>query len=481
MLRSLTIFILLCCKISSAQKIQYSKGLIKTPGKGFVRLLAGVNGFHHLIQFSPNSKPTIFLFNKDLNLESTFQPNIQIDENTEVKIIQFENDYWLYSHKIKSSIHQLFKINGNGISTDYSDLLNNPVDSIWNKSTSSLNLSKIGNSLYVIANKYFDHLKKSKLSFIKIEPGKQAFVQDQAYIPFDIANEHLREITIFKNKLFVLKTGKDEKGNNVLYVLKLNITTGQSYANQFESGKYLFLNPSLRINSTDSSVLLYSMMVAPDGLTSVKPSLFIVRINESLNELVPVKILKEVIPETSASSFIVEKDNSSGWICFSQYPKEYSNYLPIYYKSSTSLSHSYDFNFLNTYIAPNNNTLPLTVAGQSNPKGIAFTILNNRLEKEADSIIKNKGRGLKTDPLAYKPFVLNNQSYLILTQKLTRKSKALVLIKPDKNSTLQSISIRPFDRYEYLLSLLQTDTDNAFVIPFLSKNEMGIMKVTLTN
>ncbi|TWI85641.1 hypothetical protein IQ13_0804 [Lacibacter cauensis] len=473
----LSFFLVSVCTITHAQKIQYCKGIVKTPGKGFVRLLAGVNGYHHLIRFLPESKPQIFLFNKELVLESIIELNTTIHENTEVKIIQFENVYWFYTHTMKTSIHQLLKIDGNGIITDHSDLFKNPADSLWNKTTSSFNLTKIGSNLFVIINKYFEQSKTAKFLFIKIEPGKSTSFQNEISIAFDIENEELKDIVLFKDKLFVLKTGKDSKGNNILSVLKSDSTNNKSYTNQFESGKYLFLNPSFRFGKTDSSVFIYAMIAPPYGFKGDKPSLFMARLNESLNEIVPVKILKDALPETALSSFIIEKENSAGWMCFSQSQKEYSNYSSGYFTSPTSLSTSYN----SANAAPYNFNLPTAIAGQSNPKEISFTVLNDRLEKVTDSLIKNNGKSLKIDPLAYASFVLNDQPYLILKQNLTRKSKALILLTPNESNALQTIQIRSFDRYEYLLSLMQTVTGNAFIVPFTNKKEMGLMKVTLTN
>lgn len=467
--------------VVTAQKIQYSRGIIKPIDKTSIQLLAGVNGYHHLVQFLPDRKPQIFLFNKNLNLESTIQLNIPIYKNTEVKIIQFENEYWLYTHITKSSTHQLFKVNGNGIITDHSDLLKNTADSFWNKTTSPLNLSKIGNNLFVIINRYFDNSKTVKLSLIKIEAEKKASIQHEISIPLNIENESLHDIALFKNKLFVLKTGKDPKGNNVLYVLKSDINKNQSYYTQFESGQYLFQNPSFRFNNTDSSVFLYAMMIPPYGFKEAKPSLFIARLNESLNELVPVKILKDVLPETAASSFILEKENSAGWICFSQNQYEYSNYSSGYFRSSNTSNNLSNLNTASPYATAYSSNLPAPVVGQTYAKEIAISLLNNRLDKTYDSLISNKGRSIKTDPYAYASFVLDNQPYLLLTQKLNKKSKALVLIKPNDYNTLQTIPIRSYDRYEYLLSLLQIVTDNSFVIPFTTKKEIGLMKVTLTN
>lgn len=475
----LAFVLLTICSIASAQKIQYSKGIVKVTGKGFVRLLAGVNGYHHLIRFLPDSKPQIFLFNKELILESTIELNTPIYENTEVKIIQFESEYWFYTHTIKTSIHQLFKVNGKGIITDHSDLLKNPADSIWNKTTSALNLTKIGTGLFIITNNYLDHLKKAKLSFIKIEPEKKSIIQNQAYIPFDLENEYLQDIVLVNNKIFVLKTGKDSKGSNLLHVLKSDITNNQSYTNQFESGKYLFIKPSFRFGKTDSSVFIYAMLVAPYGLNGDNPGLFMARLNDSLNEVVPVKILKDVLPETSLSSFIVEKENSAGWMCFSQPQREYSNYSSGYFTSPTSLSTPFTSAYANTL--PYNFNLPSPIAGLSNAKEISFTILNNRLDKVSDSLIKNNKKSMKIDPLVYASFVLNEQPYLILKQNLTKKSKALMLVTPDETNALKIKPIRSFDRYEYLLSLMQTVTENSFIIPFTANKEMGLMKVTLND
>lgn len=60
------------------------------------------------------------------------------------------------------------------------------------------------------------------------------------------------------------------------------------------------------------------------------------------------------------------------------------------------------------------------------------------------------------------------------------KKKGLLLVYPNENGYFNTVPIRVYDQFNFLLSLLQS-VDNYFIVPFTNKNEMGLMKVSLNN
>lgn len=462
--------LLLYCRIVSAQKIQYSKSIIKTPGGGDMRLIADVNGFHHLIQFSNFKKPVIHIFNDQLQLQATRELNIRLAENSNIRLLKVNDYYVLYVHTQRPLQHQLIKIYGNGAISDISYLVNDPADSSWNRSKATFQLFNIENNFFLVSHTYYNNIKKIKSTIVKLEPERRAEVVTKLMFPFNLRTDQLREVTLSNNNLLIVKTSQDEAGTSILTLLKINCATSDILSKQFESGKYLYTTPTIRYNSKDSSIFIYSLLQTPPGYTGVRPGAFMVRLNHSLNEIAPISIVPDVFKDNAASSFIVEKSKTTGWLHFSPAPTNrrigvsvtkdvYSALDPNFMYTQT-----YDYSYYT-----------------SAPAAVRMTLLNNRLEKEKDSLVKNNGNYYKIHPAPYAQFVMHNTSYLLLVQELVAKKRGLLLVFPNENGSFSTVPVRVYNQFSFMLSILQTGGDNYFIVPFTNKTEMGLMKVTLNN
>jgi hypothetical protein len=468
--RLLPIFFLFYCKIGATQKLQYSKSVFKTPGGGDMRLIADVNGFHHLIHFSNIKKPVIHIFNDQLQLQATRELNIKLAENADIRLLKVNDYYVLYAHTQKPLHHQLIKIYGNGAISDISYLLNDPADSAWNKSKATFQLFNINDKFFLVSHTYYNNIKKIKSTIVKLEPERKAEVVAKLMFPFNLRNDQLREATLSNNNLFIIKTSQDETGTSVLTLLKINCASGNILSKQFESGKYLYSTPTIRYNSKDSSVFIYSLLQTPPGFRGVRPGAFMIRLDHSLNEITPITIVPDIFKDNTASSFMVEKNKTTGWLHFSLGPANrktgvavskdvYSNLNPDFMYTQT-----YDYSYYT-----------------SAPTAVRMTLINNKLEKEKDSLVKNNGRFYKIHPGPYAQFVMHNTSYLLLVQELVAKKKGLLLVYPNDNGYFNTVSLRVYHQFNFILSLLQIDGGNNFIVPFTNKTEMGLMKVTLNN
>lgn len=471
------VLLLLFSTLVSAQKIQYSHGSIKTPGKGYVRLVANINGLHHLLYFPPESKPVISVFDAQLQLQAKTEINFNIPQECDIKLLQFKDYYLLYAHPDYSTKHLLIKIFSNGSQADVSTIINSPADSAWNKSTTPFQLFNINDSLFVVTNTYYPLLKKIKTVIAKINPWSNSTIVGSAIFPIDLESEYLKEMTLYDDNLFILKTGKDKQYNNILTLTKFELSSGLSYTKQFESGKYVFMKPVVRYNKADSGIFVYSPLVAPLGYSGKSSSLFMVSLNSKLKETTPIQILPNVLRTSTAASFIVEKNKSFGWLCFSvnQNNNGNDNYSDFYisingYPNAYNTS-AYYLNMLsNSFL----------IQGQNFATSVLMTVLNNRLEKATDSIVENKGKYYKLQPSPYANFICRDIPYLLLVQGHSKKVKSLVLISPNERDELETVSLRVYDKYNFVLPLLKT-ADNYFIVPFIDDKEMGLMKVTLNN
>ena len=470
MLRLLTIFIVFCCKISTAQKIQYSKSVLKTPVGGDIRLVADVNGFHHLIHFSSSKQPVIHIFNDHLQLQATKELNIRLTENSNIRLLKVNDYYVLYAHTEQPLQHQLLQIQGNGATIDISYRLNDPADSSWNKSKATFQLFTIDNNFFLLSHSYYINIKGIKSTIVKMDVKRKAEVISKLLFPFNTDTDYLREVTFNNNNLLILKTSQDEAGTSILTLLKINCASGDILSKQFESGKYLHSSPTLRYNNIDSSVFIYSLLQTPPGYRGARPGAFMVRLNDSLNEMAPISIVADVFKDNTAASFIVEKNKPTGWLHFSPAPTDRKTGITV----TKDIFSSLDPNFISTQTY---NYSYYTSASTA----VRMTLLNNKLEKENDSLIKNNGSYYKIHPGPFAQFVMHKTSYLLLVQELVAKKKGLLLVYPNKNGYFNTVPIRVYHKFSYILSLLQTVGDNYFVVPFTNKTEMGLMKVTLKN
>lgn len=463
MYRLLFILFFFCCTVVSAQKIQYSKGSVKEPGTGFIRLIAGLSGHHHLIHFTANKKPVIHIFNERLTLDSTITLNFKLPESCDVKLIQFHDYYILYTHTERTAKHQLFRINSDGTSRNLSFLLNKTADSAWNKSTATYQLFKNKNRLCIINHTYHKEIKQIKTTIVLINRQYAELESKEVFIPFDYEYDYLKEVSLYDNKLLVLKTTKDLEEKNILTLLKIDALTGAIQSKQFESGKYPYYDPAIRFRESDSSIFLSSLITIPVGYNAAKTSMFMVRLNFNLQEITPAQTIQNIFKDDAAINFFAERTNTNGWLSFMSL-KLTSGFVSYPNVANYSMN---DYS-LNTY-------------DRNYSTAVRITLLNKQLVKVKDSLIKNDGNYYKIHPWPYSHFILQNIPYLLLVQELKAKRKALVLVYPDGNDELETIPVRAYNRYNFVLQLLQVVDDNYFIVPFMNKKEMGLMKVTLNN
>ncbi|HTH32391.1 MAG TPA: hypothetical protein VL946_13670, partial [Lacibacter sp.] len=416
--------------MGAAQKIQYSKSVLKTPGGGDMRLIAGVNGFHHLIHFSNVKKPVIHIFNDQLQLQATRELDVKLTENADIRLLKTTDYYVLYVHSTRPAKHQLLKIYGNGAISDISYLFSDPADSLWNKSKATFQLFNVDNNLFLVSHSYFNDVKRIQSTIVKLDTERKAEAVTKLEFPFNSRTDQLKEVTLINSHLFVVKTSQDEAGSSILTLLKINRRSGDILSKHFESGKYLYASPTLRYNGGDSSTFIYSMLHTPPGFSGVRPGVFMVRLNSLLNEVTPISIVPDVFKDNTASSFIVEKNKNTGWLYFSPWQNNR--------RTRVGGSNNMDFNTSSPNI---NFPYAYDVSYNSLPTAVRITLLNNRLEKEKDSLVKNNGRYYKIHPGPHAQFVMNNTSYLLLVQELVANKKGLLLVYPDAEGYFNTLPI----------------------------------------
>lgn len=463
----------LCGHIVSGQKIQYSKSILRNNGGGDLQLVADVNGYHHLIYFSIGKKPVVHIFDARLQLRSSLELNIKLPENVDISILKLNDYYVLYAHTLEPSHHQMLKINGDGTTNDLTSVLQHPADSLWNRSKATFQLFDHHNQIYLISHAYHGKLKQINSSIVKLDPDHTTQFIAQLRFPFDHNSEDLKQVSLNSGYLHVLKTTKEEEGINTLTLLKIHLLTGNIISKQFESGKHFSNSPTLRYNTADSSILVFSMLNEPPGYPS-RPGIFMASLDYKLNELTAIRTITNPFRDHTLSSFYVEKNKTTGWINFSTMQYSGRKGTMLYDQQVANAALNDERPYVGSFL---NGTTPSLRATRS-PIAVRMVVLNEQLENERDSLVKNNGRYYKLHPWTHAQFVLQNKAYLLMVHELAAKRKGLVLMYPNQRGEIESLPVRVHHQFHFLLPLTKTAEDY-FIVPFINKKELGLMKVTL--
>jgi len=471
MKRNLSFFIVAFCFLGNGycQKIQYGRGSFKIDEPDAVQLVSGINGHHHLLSFLFNKKPAIHVFSPQLQLIAKKELDFKIRKNCDIKVLPFANHYLVYIHIVNARTHELWKVDSKGNTTYLSGELRQTVDTFFKENTSALQLVNLDGSFYLVAHTYYDTIRSIKSTIVQLDENANKVSAKKILFPFDGDKESLKQTTVANNFLFILKTAKDNQTGNTLELVKIDLQTNALTSYSFNSGFHFFSNPGFSLNNKDSSIRVYSSLTAFENNSRAQAAVFISRLNFDLQEQLPVVLLKSQFRQNASTNFIFCTGGQSLWF-------------------NTAGSRS-----VQRFVTKNNSFADTGVANLSRPSygyfqtshynqspGVRFTVLDDQFKIQKDSLVENNKKVIEIQPFPFARFRVNDKSYLVLIQNFTPKRRGLLMVSADSKDELSVTPLPVFDRYDYLLSQLQFAGENYFVVPFFTKNEVSIMKVTLT-
>lgn len=450
------------------QKIQYSKGTLQVSDPNETQLVSNINGYHHVLTFSYNRKPSITIFSPQLQLLEKKHLEYTIKKDCDVRIVQFPDYYFVYLRFFKPSQFELWKIDKQGNSERLSDKLRKVIDSSFKNRSANLQLLNVDGKLYALAQTYYDTLKSINGTIVDLDENLIAGNEVDLLYPFDRATDFLQQTMLTKDALFVLKTTRDYQAGNSIDIIKIDLATGELLATTFSTGFQFHQNPGFAISAKDSSILVYSMLGQIDANRSMERSVMISRLNRELKEQSPLTLLKSQFKQNTVTNFLLVDGEPSLWLSMN---------------SARRIQRTaYSGPVMNEPVGSIN--MPRIVYGSTDnsyyrqPMGVRFTVLNEQLKTKADSVAANDKKVVEIQSYPFGQFELNDKSCLVLVQNFTVKRKGLLMMSSNENNNLVATALPVFDKYDYLLSQLQF-WDNYFIVPYSFKNEMGLMKVTI--
>ncbi len=471
-----------CCSVVYCQHIQYSRTLVKFPNAEAMQLVADVDGYHHLLSFNRGEKPIVDIFDQQLKHISRQETDIAANEKSRVSIVKFKTHYLLYFHVPGSAGHTFLKVQGNGAITDISADINDKQNSLWHKSSASFQLVNQDEKLSLVTNTYFDSLKIVTTTIIRFDKNYKAVHRSSIAVSYDPDKEKLRQLTLHKNQLYVLKEKRSVHEEIILELVKMDLDSKKMITKEFSSQGTKFINPGFQFNEGDSSIVLTSLLPEAGRKGETAYVIFLSRLDYSLQELTSASLLRSELGDDLSTNMLLVYDRSAEWTPFSNVylrtksPQSTTEQINNYWAYEMG---AYPVNYPYPYSAP----LSRLSVGTSTPhppsRKIKLTLLNKQLEivkyrkiKPHQGVPPEPGRDMVS-------FNANETPCVVIAQNYLRKKNGLALLYPTAKNEIALADIRAYDDYNYYLSLLRVVNSNFVILPFSNKKELGLLKINI--
>jgi len=436
------------------QRIQYSHQSVRPGVDDAMKLVADVDGYHHLLFFSDRKEPLIYIFDSNLNLYKKIGLAVSLRKISDVKIVSFRKKYLLYYKTAETSNHHLSIINGDGMIRNISFVLNRASDTLWNRNT--FHFFNVNGQLFLLSNWYFDPAKKNISTVIRVDSALTPHVVGHFSVPYDHNKELLRRVFITGNHLFIIKTSTAYEEDNYVDFTSIDLVSGSVYNKNYTVGRYFAAAPSIVFNKDDSIFVTYSTLFTPFGYKEKQPAVFVTKLGLDLREISASNVLKTQFADNVTNNFLTLGKEEIGWVKMTSY----------YAKSKINTS---DVFIDDNYFQP--------MYFDNGPERIRLTLLDKDMLSHQDTVLKIEEKNFQIKLREYAEFTSNNIPYLAVLKNFSAKRQGLLLINPDHQGNIVVNDLGVFDRYDYFLSLLNSTSDNCVVIPFESKNEYGLVKI----
>ena len=455
-----------------------------------VQLVSDVSSNHHMLLLRPDRTPLLYIYDESLKLIDKKIIPVSTSNNCDVQILPFKDHYFFYTHMPKSGKYQLLKIDAKGNVKDMLPVFHSLVDSNFKDSGATVQIMADKGNLYLRTQVYYPKLGKIKISILTADTMLNVLAAKHVFLPFDNAKEHLQHVSILdKEHLLILKRISNDDSENILEVMKCNLSKDQIDVIRFNVNYSLFSQPAIHLNPDDSTIIIYSMLRESLLNTGIHRSLFLCKLNYSLQPIGQIASLKT----SNLSTFFLINDSKMNWLHF------IDARLAMYKRGSGSNSRELQFSessfyslfnyktklvFNGDYINNSDMQQMLDYQYQNEISNrtrsrIKFTVLDKRFKVASDSVLLNDDKGFIIRVSNFGKFHLKNRSYLILEQQLPNKSTGLLLISSKGDHKIDITDLPVYNRYHYFLSQSRQARDGSVIIPYVNKEQVGIVKLKM--
>jgi hypothetical protein len=473
------IILLLMFFAGTAQTISYSREDAYINNPDDFQLVADVAGNHHLLSFSHDEKPELFIYNSQLELVTKTRMPFKYPERASLRIIPFDNFYYVFIHPRFSQRYLLWKVDSRGNCTDMSDALLKLLQT--QSSSIKLGFLLIPNKdqLWMVYHTQLDDPEKSTVVMVQTDSLLNVVFTHQVNYEFKMNEEKLQqEVVIFGRYLFVLKT---LQSSTSLEVMKVNLATGFTIRNTFHSSGYLYSQPYLDFNTADSTVTVSALLTEPTiSGYATKQYVFLTRLNKILKEEVPFTLLKKQFAKNTNTNFLLI-DSASKWISLKKWRQQSSaitadNSATVYQDLTQSGSGNQNVDYLNAQLSK---MTASSGSSYSDEIGVRFSLLNKDFTIASDSLVPNTKNSYTILSDQYTRFEVNNKEYLLVAQQFFRNKKGLLMVNTNESNQLNYTYAKVKEQYNYLLKKARVIPKQGILVPYLHRREAGLIKIVV--
>ncbi len=464
---------------ATAQTLSYSREDAYINNPDDLQLVANVAGNHHLLSFSHNEKPEIFIYNAKLEMVAKTTMPFKYPEKASLRIIPFNNFYYVFIHPFFTQRYLFWKVDGAGNCTDMSAALMTILQSQSGNVKLGFLLLPNKDHLWMLYHTGLDDPEKSTLAMVQMDSLlNMAFAHKVSY-EFKLNEEKLQqELLIFGRYLFVLKT---LQSGTSLELMKVNLATGFTIRNTFHSSGYIYSQPYVDFNTVDSTVTVSALLTQPITTNKTpKQFVFVTRLNKILKEQVPFALLKTQFAKNTSTNFLLI-DSACKWISLKKWRQQssalsYQNKTTVYQdltQPGTSGESTSDANALLDKM-----NMP-SGSAYTDEIGVRFSLLNKEFAITSDSLVPNTKDAYTIIADQYTRFDVNNKEYLLVAQQFFQSKKGLLMVNSNDSNQLNYNYVKVYERYNYLLKKARLIPGQGILVPYLHRREAGLIKIAV--
>lgn len=465
------------CVAQSLPTTSYSREDVYINNPDDFQLVADVDGYHHLLSFSHAEKPELFIYNQQLELVSKINLPFKYPDKASLRIIPFDNFYYVFIHPRFSQRYLFWKVDGNGNCTDMSAALTK----LLQTQSASIKLGFLliphQDQLWMVYHTNLDDPEKSTLAMVQTDTMLNMVFSHKVSYDFKINEEKLQqELLIFGKYLFVLKT---LQSGTSLELMKVNLATGYTIRNTFHSSGYIYSQPYVDFNNIDSTVTVSALLTEPTlSGYAAKQLVFITRLNKILKEEVPFMLLKKQFAKNTSTNFLL-MGGASKWISLKKWRQQSTaiadaGKTTIYQDLTQPGAADQNVSYVNSLLSQMNNPAG---SAYTDEVGVRFSLLDKTFAITSDSLVPNTRDAYTILPDQYTRFEVNRKEYLLVAQQFFQNKKGLLLVNRDDNERLMYRYVKVQERYNYLLKKARPVADKGILVPYLHRREAGLVKI----
>ncbi len=465
----------------TAQKLKYCSENVFINNPDHLQLVANIGGNHHLLTFNNNENPEIFIYNNELELQAKIRMDFKFPERSSIRFIPFATFYYICIRPPLSNKYLFWKVDPNGICTDYTAYFKNLLASQSGNIKLGFQLIPYQDHLWMVYHTALDNIEKNTVVITQTDSLLNVLFSHKVMYDFKRDEEKLqKEILMFGKYLLVLKTASS---GTSLELMKVYLSTGYSITNTFSSSGYFYSQSSLSINNEDSSVTVSALMTEPRATTNPKQFVFVSRLNKILVEEATFTILKSQFKKNAGTNFLLV-DAQSEWMRFKISRERnntvYNNNNNTVYQDLTmpDSNNASTIKYINRLLESTNQE-NYAADARDGMQGVRFSLLNKDLKIIGDSLVSNTKDSYTIIPDQFIRFKVKQKEYMLLGQQFVKKSRGLLMVNTNDAGQLIYTDVRVMDKNNHLLSKAQIIPQKGIIIPFTRKLEAGLVKITM--